>query len=510
MSKILVISTDTIPLQNHLAAGPGIRSWEISRGLRKYGHNVTIAVPTKCMDIEINEFSGIKIEKWDYNNLISLCDEMDAIFMLQGDIVLSKFFVEHISSDLCVVIDVYDPNLIESLNMLSSNSNGTINFSNQLMGIIPILKRGDFFVCASNRQRYYYLGILNVLGRINPLTYNEKLIEIVPFGVPDDDPVYEERNNMMRGGLVNNDDKIVLWFGGIYPWFDAITLINAIDIAVKKNPLIKLVIMGAVHPRGHAPSDNYIKTLELSKKLGLYNKNVFFTGWRPYDERIYWYREADIGICTFPLHLETELSYRTRVVDMLWGGLPVITTEGDEMSTLIKHYNCGETVIPNDPEKLSNIIIDMLEDNEKRKKMAENTKMFTENFRWNKVVKPLAEFLNNPIISKDRQDEFASNTLLWHVDTLERHRGYISIEQKIFETEIIRKDQHINQLNQQINQLNQQINQLNNELSAVLNSFTWRLLMKFNKVIEKILPPGTKRFYYYQLVINRLKILKSN
>jgi glycosyltransferase involved in cell wall biosynthesis len=497
MSKVLVISADTIPTQNHLAAGTGIRSWEIARGLTKYGHDITIAVPKKCYDSDLDEYLGVKIKTWDYDNLISLCDNIDAVFLPQGDSFLSNFFAEHIRNELCVIVDVYDPNLIESLNIFPQDASGIRGFSDYLMGIVPLLKRGDFFVCASNRQRYYYLGVLNVLGRINPLTYNEKLIEIVPFGVPDEDPVYEERNNVMRGSLVNNDDFVVLWFGGIYPWFDAITLIKAIDIAAKQNPKIKLIIMGAVHPRLHAPPDNYIKTLELSKELGLYNKNIFFTEWRPYNERIYWYNEADIGICTFPMHLETELSNRTRVVDMLWGGLPIVTTEGDELSTLIKQYNCGETVKPKDPEKLAEVLLDILGNNEKQKRMVENTKkLVNERLRWNKIIRPLAEFLNNSAIAKDRRDELAANTLLWYVDTLERNRAYIPTEKKLL-FEIKRKEQQINQLNEVIQNKDKNIENFESRIADIYNSTTWRVLTKYQRFVDMILPLATKRRRIY-------------
>ena len=495
MSKVLVISIDTIPIGDYLAAGTGIRSWEIAKGLREYGHDVTIAVPKKYQAFDTDVHSGVKIKSWDYDDIISMCDDVDAVFIPQGEAFFSNFFAEHIRDDLCVVVDSYDPNLIEALNLYSPDENGIKEFSYYLMGIIPVLKRGDFFVCATNRQRYYYLGVLNVLGRINPLTYNEKLIDIVPFGVPNEDPVYEDKKNVMRGSLVDNDDLVVLWFGGIYPWFDAITLIKAIDIAVKKNPKIKLVIMGAVHPRGHAPPDNYVKTLELSKQLGLYNNSVFFTEWRPYEERIYWYREADVGVCTYPIHLETELSNRTRIVDMLWGGLPIITTEGDELSGLIKEYKCGETVKPHNPEKLADVLIDILTNDNKRNTMEENTKrLVDERFRWEKVIKPLAEYLDRPAISKDRGDKFASETLLHDVDTIKGHKVE-ALKDNIKELAQQKNDAQLllHQKEQYINELTNTIREKNDELQCIQQTIAWKIIMKYNHLIDHLLPDSTRR-----------------
>src|SRR4030067_1015775 len=144
MSKVLVISPDTIPIQNQLAAGPGIRSWEIANALKTYGHDVTIAVPKECFNSDIDEYLGVKIRIWDFENLIHLCDYVDSVFIPQGKIDLSEFFVRHIRADLCVIVAVYGPNLIEFLNVFTSDKNGIATFSKCLTGIVPLLKRGDF------------------------------------------------------------------------------------------------------------------------------------------------------------------------------------------------------------------------------------------------------------------------------------------------------------------------------------------------------------------------------
>jgi hypothetical protein len=38
-------------------------------------------------------------------------------------------------------------------------------------------------------------------------------------------------------------------------------------------------------------------------------------------------READIGVSLHREDVETRYSFRTRVLDYLWAGLPIITTE---------------------------------------------------------------------------------------------------------------------------------------------------------------------------------------
>ena len=93
MSKVLVISIDTIPIGDYLAAGTGIRSWEIAKGLREYGHDVTIAVPKKYQAFDTDVHSGVKIKSWDYDDIIYMCDDVDAVFIPQGEAFFSNFFV---------------------------------------------------------------------------------------------------------------------------------------------------------------------------------------------------------------------------------------------------------------------------------------------------------------------------------------------------------------------------------------------------------------------------------
>ena len=55
---------------------------------------------------------------------------------------------------------------------------------------------------------------------------------------------------MVRGVIdgIDENSKVVLWGGGIYNWFDPLTLIRAIDIARHRVPEIKLLFMGVKHP----------------------------------------------------------------------------------------------------------------------------------------------------------------------------------------------------------------------------------------------------------------------
>src|SRR5664280_3299763 len=46
----------------------------------------------------------------------------------------------------------------------------------------------------------------------------------------------------------------------------------------------------------------------------------------PYTERSDHLLDADVGVSTHFDHVETEFSFRTRILDYLWTGLPIVAT----------------------------------------------------------------------------------------------------------------------------------------------------------------------------------------
>ena len=90
-------------------------------------------------------------------------------------------------------------------------------------------------LCASEKQRDFWLGQLAGQGRVNPVDLRRGRVAatscstVVPFGIPDAAPV--QKQHAIKGTVpgIGPDDKVILWGGGIYNWFDPLTLIRAVD-----------------------------------------------------------------------------------------------------------------------------------------------------------------------------------------------------------------------------------------------------------------------------------------
>ena len=52
-------------------------------------------------------------------------------------------------------------------------------------------------------------------------------------------------------------------------------------------------------------------------------------------------READLGVSAHRDHLEARYAHRTRLLDYLWAGLPVVATRGDALAELVDRERLG-------------------------------------------------------------------------------------------------------------------------------------------------------------------------
>ena len=100
---------------------------------------------------------------------------------------------------------------------------------------------------------------------------------------------------------------------------------------------IKLIFVGVKHPDPKLPQmRKAVEAINLSKELELYDRFVFFNEWVRMKLRQNFLLESSAGLSIHHEKIETEFSYRTRVMDYIWAKVPVITTTGDSIARLVK------------------------------------------------------------------------------------------------------------------------------------------------------------------------------
>ena len=394
-SRVLVATGDSL---RPAMAGPAIRAWNIALALSRE-HDVQLVSTTACDGLSHPDFPVYKADAHDLHRLVAWAD----IIVFQGFVMFEHPVIR--ASSKIVVADIYDPFHLEQLEQArdadEDDRRKIVQSATDVLN--EQLARGDFFTCASAKQRDFWLGQLAAMGRINPLTYDAdetmgELISIVPFGVSDAPPT--KTRGVLKDVVpgIGRDDKVILWGGGIYNWFDPLTLLHAVDKLRARLPNVKVYFLGLKHPNPHVPEMRMaVATRRLADQLGLTGTHAFFNeGWVEYDDRQNYLLEADVGVSTHLDHVETEFSFRTRILDYLWAGLPVVATAGDSLAHLIEARGAGATVAPGDVDALEAALYELLSDDELNARCREHSAALAEEFRWSKALTPLLEFCRAP------------------------------------------------------------------------------------------------------------------
>lgn len=370
-------------------------------------HNVRLVSLTGVSEIAA-PFELFHVAPFDNASFLQHHDWADVI-IFQGHAML--VFEALRSSEKIMVVDIYDPMHLEQLEQARELPQA--DWITQVRDATDVLNdqliRGDFFICASERQRLFWLGQLAALGRLNPLTYENdpdllRLIDIAPFGLSRTPPQHEK--SVLKGvhpGIATTD-KLLLWSGGLYNWFDPETLIRAVAELAKTRPNVRLFFQGTKHPHPGVPEMEIVsKSRQLAKKLGVLDVAVFFNdSWVDFDERQNYLTEADLGVSTHHSHIETTFSFRTRILDYLWAELPMVVTEGDHFADVVSTDKLGIAVPANDVEALRSALDKALFDEKfialSKKNIIETRKRYF----WDVVLAPLINFVNTASRSADR------------------------------------------------------------------------------------------------------------
>lgn len=392
--RVLVVTLDTLAER---MAGPAIRAWEISRAL-SVEHDVRLVTFGRCTR-DGEGFEARQIDVGDFRGEVEASD----VVVIQGFVFNAFSWLQ--TCEQVLVVDLYDPFQLETLEVdrfkPPAERDRALAFALGELG--DQVRRGDLFLCASRRQRDLWIGHLAAAGRINPLTYDAdptlaSLITIVPFGTSAEAPV--QRRHAVKGAVpgIATTDKVVLWGGGVYNWFDPLTLVRAVDQVRRSVPEVRLYFLGMKHPNPDVPEMAVAtRCRALSDELGLTGTHVFFNeDWVPYETRADHLLDADVGVsCHFP-HVETEFSFRTRILDYLWAGLPIVATSGDSFAELIDAEGLGRTVPAEDVAALATALTDVLGDDELRSRTSEEVRRVAQDFTWPVVLEPLLAFCRDP------------------------------------------------------------------------------------------------------------------
>ncbi len=251
---------------------------------------------------------------------------------------------------------------------------------------------GDFFICGNERQRDFWVGALTSCGRINPFTFAQdsslrSLIDVVGVGFPDRSPVYHPFLRGVHPSFPKESrNRLVGWWdlGLARP----LSLVRAWPQVISRHPQARLVFLGTRHPNPDVPRHKMADATEaLATEIGQNGLTIFFHEWLSYEDHEALLCEADVGVALHTLHLETRYSIRTRVLDYLWAGLPVLVSAGDVTSEWVRQFQIGTVVPPMDVDGISTALITLLSTPKDYWQPAFTP--LAQIFAWSHVIEPL-------------------------------------------------------------------------------------------------------------------------
>ena len=399
MKKILIISNGPVPapeIKN--VEGGGLRAWGLANGLQnnskdKYEVEVSYNQVFK-QDNFTDELNGIKISTWEISTLAEKIQEFDSVLVSYNAGDITQTVVDNIRQDQQLILDGYVPIHIEMSARNSDNLDreyDAFNFENKIW--TKALRRGDILLCANEAQKKFYTGVMAQVGRINPITYgDEDLIQIVPYGIYREKAV--AKNDPVSKLVKNKKAFKLLWFGGIYPWFDLTNLLEAVKNANKTTP-IELIMVGVKNPFNQHPDfiKRYEEVMDYIKNNNM-DEIVHITDWVKFEDRAEWYLGSDAVVLINNIGMENTLAWRTRLVDYVWADLPIVTNGGDPMSDILE-ANKAVYILPDlDAKTIEKEIIKISKDKETLKQVSTNLSKVRRLFYWDKVTENLSKLIS--------------------------------------------------------------------------------------------------------------------
>lgn len=391
MSRILVISSDILPLSGLPTTGAGLRAWGIGQGLASRGHEVVYSMPAAVLEGRQFTDEMIREYAWTLGSLSRI------IRLAKPDVVIACNWPVAANIHDCpvpLVLDQHGPHLLER-QYQSAHRGFEENARSKRLAI----QHADYFSCAGELQRLYFLPWLMLGG----FQFDEERVCSIPVSLSPDLPLHEF------------SDEVTFVYGGVFlPWQDPRNGLEAVLAELDQRQQGQLKFFGGRHPVFQVDVGLFG---ELQTRLETHAR----TQVQPmiaHDELIEAYRHAHVAIDVMMRNPERELAFTTRTVEYLWCGLPVIYNDYSELSRYIRDYRAGWTVDPNDRHAIRAAVAEAFEQPDRVREYSRNAqRLVRERLTWDHTIEPLDAFCRKPTRRVRIKEESSSS--------IETHRSFL-------------------------------------------------------------------------------------
>ena len=153
--------------------------------------------------------------------------------------------------------------------------------------------------------------------------------------------------------------------------------------------------MGIRHPNPDLPEMTMAaRARQLAQELHVLDRLVFLNdAWVPYEERANHLLEANAGISMHRDNLESRFAFRTRMLDYIWAGLPIVCTTGDTLADFVRDDGLGRVIGYEDVDGAAKAIQFMADQPQELAWMRERVAAVRPRFQWRKIAQPLEQHI---------------------------------------------------------------------------------------------------------------------
>jgi len=370
MSRVLIVSSDILPLPGFPTTGAGLRAWGIGQGLASRGHDVLYSMPAAALEGREHVKPSIRDQAWMLGTLSNVIERT------QADVVIACNWPIAANIHDCpvpLVLDQHGPHLLER--QYQSAFRG---FEENARSKRLALSRADYFSCAGDLQRLYFLPWLMQSG----FQFDDGRSVSIPVSLSPDLPPHEF------------SDEITFVYGGVFlPWQDPRAGLEEVLTQLERRGQGQLRFFGGRHPV--YPVDTGL--FEAVRARLESHPRVSAQPMVAHDDLIEAYTRAHVAIDLMARNPERELAFTTRTVEYLWCGLPVIYNDYAELSRYIREYRAGWTVDPTDRAAIRAAIDEAFERPDLVREYSRNAQhLVRERLTWDRTIEPLDAFCRAP------------------------------------------------------------------------------------------------------------------
>jgi len=410
MSRILICGVCPLPVENTPRNyGPGMRSWQLARGLALRGHTVKLVAMRTLGAYEDQEapaselVDGFEVERLAESRFFDRREieaRIDAFRPegLAGATIYGSWALSTCRTEVPLWADQFGHVMAEAQARAALDGDDSVlgYFWNMVQ---QVGRRADHLSTVSERQRYAAIGELGALGRLNAATCGRELVSVIPCAVVGA-PKAPAGAPALRGTRLPRDAFVVLWSGTYNVWSDVETLFAGLEAAMARDPRIHFLSTGGAI-QGHDVI-TYPRLVELVGGSE-HRERFHLDGWVPNELVASYVAEADLGVLSERPIYEGVLGSKNRIVQWLAAGLPAVCNRVGDLGDDLVEHGAGLTFRTGDPRELAGHLLWAAAHPGELRAMAERARRLAcTRFSVEETTAELAEWANAPERAPDR------------------------------------------------------------------------------------------------------------